>query len=71
MKVTLMVNFIACIQNSGLECLFQAVFSLAMRSLRRIKNTESPATYHAMSRIVGGQMLLGDREKKFKGHPHI
>ena len=32
--------------------------------MRRIKHTESQATYHAMSRIVGGQMLLGDREKE-------
>jgi REP element-mobilizing transposase RayT len=37
---------------------------LVMRSLRRIKNTESSAIYHAMSRVVGGQMLLGDREKE-------
>jgi REP element-mobilizing transposase RayT len=35
-----------------------------MRTLRRIKNTKIQATYHAMSRIVGGQMLLEDREKE-------
>jgi len=35
-----------------------------MRTLRRVKHSEIHATYHAMSRIVGGQMLLGDREKE-------
>ena len=35
-----------------------------MSSLRRIKHTEIQTTYHAMSRIVGGQFLLGDREKE-------
>lgn len=32
--------------------------------MKRFTNTDSTATYHAMSRVVGGQMLLGRQEKE-------
>ena len=32
--------------------------------MKRIKLKGMPATYHAMSRVVGGQRLFGDREKE-------
>jgi len=32
--------------------------------MKRVKLEHGPATYHAMSRIVGGERLLGDREKE-------
>jgi len=32
--------------------------------MKRIKLDGVPAVYHAMSRVVGGQLLLGDREKE-------
>ena len=35
-----------------------------MSQLKRVKVEGSDATYHAMSRVVGGQRLLGDREKE-------
>ncbi|TVP81083.1 MAG: transposase [Puniceicoccaceae bacterium] len=35
-----------------------------MRCIRRIKCAESAVIHHAMSRVVGGQMLLGKREKE-------
>lgn len=35
-----------------------------MSQLKRIKVEGSAATYHAMSRVVGGQRLFGDREKE-------
>jgi putative transposase len=34
------------------------------RRRRRLKSDESAVIHHAMSRIVGGQMLLGEREKE-------
>ncbi|TVP78860.1 MAG: transposase, partial [Puniceicoccaceae bacterium] len=35
-----------------------------MRRIRRIKCPEAPTMYHAMSRVVGGEMLLEKREKE-------
>ena len=35
-----------------------------MSQLKRIKVKGADATYHAMSRVVGGQRLFGDREKE-------
>jgi len=35
-----------------------------MSQLKRIKLEGTDATYHAMSRVVGGERLLGDREKE-------
>ncbi|MFO8026287.1 MAG: transposase [Opitutales bacterium] len=35
-----------------------------MGQLKRIKVEGSEATYHAMSRVVGGERLFGDREKE-------
>jgi len=32
--------------------------------MKRLKLGGVPATYHAMSRVVGGQRLFGDREKE-------
>ncbi len=34
------------------------------RRIRRLVSKKSTVIHHAMSRIVGGQMLLGDREKE-------
>ncbi|TVP78172.1 MAG: transposase [Puniceicoccaceae bacterium] len=35
-----------------------------MRRIRRMKCAESAVIHHAMSRVVGGEMLLGKREKE-------
>jgi REP element-mobilizing transposase RayT len=35
-----------------------------MSQLKRVKVEGSDATYHAMSRVVGGERLFGDREKE-------
>ena len=32
--------------------------------MKRTKLEDVPACYHAMSRVVGGQRLLGNREKE-------
>jgi hypothetical protein len=38
--------------------------AIIMKRLKRTKLEGIPATYHAMSRVVGGAMLFEDREKE-------